>query len=357
MINLKEGTRLPTIEDYASVIMPSSVRQDHTPISNIGLVAGAPDDWMAVRVDYENRGERWSLLPGPEFSPRLYRGQNRRYDRTVASLFRLKNENEWLVASTRLVEFGWYVVQHPGFHAISEEEIGGLKGRVDWRVQGQHYGFPTEFLDTTRKKDVAEFFARCRPTGADPTEAWESVPPRDFDAVLYTIDIKRLIDESNNEAKIVPIGPSPFLRPYRQAAVGLRLNGKDFAQLPAVHEEPLKFSSQRARQLLTQFDYGHKLFPEDGMSEIAQRVLTGDDAPVTAVRATRRLIGRPYLLQEMCRRIELTGCRITDREPVIDDALIDRMEREWRVLAPEYFGRIKARGMCDSFRPQEDPDP
>ena len=352
MIQLREGAQLPTVEEYASVLMSMSVPQDHTPISNIGLVAGDPGDWMAVRIDIEDLGERWSLLPGPEFSPRLYRGQNRRYERTVASLFRLKNENEWVVASTQLTEFGWYVVQHPGFHALNQEEIGGLKGHVNLMVQGQHYGLATEFLDTTRNRDVAEFFARCRATdNKDPTEPWECVPQKEYDAVLYTVDLKELIHESSNEARIVPMGPSPFLRPYRQAAVGLRLHGADFVQLPAVQEERLPYSRERARHLLEQFDQGQFLFPKDALSELSQRILTADDLPAEAVRAARKLIGRPYLLQEICNRIEAAGFRVTDRDPLLDQTLASRLSSEWRALAPEYFARIKAREVCESYKP------
>lgn len=52
---------------------------------------------------------------------------------------------------------------HPGTSAITEMEIGGLKGFVDWIAQGQHYGIPTEYLDVTRSREIAEFLARKKP--------------------------------------------------------------------------------------------------------------------------------------------------------------------------------------------------
>lgn len=181
-----------------------------------------------------------------DFSPRLYRGQNRRYERTVASLFRLSTEIDWLVASIRLVEFAEHVFHHPGTQAIHQMEILGLKGWVDLLGQGQHYGIPTQYLDVTWNRDVAEFFARCRPTvNSDPTEPWEVLPQAEYDAVLYTVDVKTLVNSSDSEI-VVPMGPSPLLAAVPPGSCGIahqrygsRFHPGGDGRIPAIFPRPM----------------------------------------------------------------------------------------------------------------------
>jgi hypothetical protein len=339
------------MREYASMLMQTKAPIDHVWISNTGAVTGAPDDWFAVRFTAETGDEYWGLMPGPEFSPRLYRGQNRRYERTVASLFRLANETDWLVASIRLVEFGERVFRHPGTAAISGMEILGLKGRVDWIAQGQHYGLPTEYLDVTRSRDVGEFFARCCPTvDTDPTQPWEVLPRVGYDAVLYTIDVKKLVTGSESEI-VVPMGPSPLLRPNRQAAAGLRLKGTDLRSIPAVTEEPLPYSRDRAEVLLHRFDEGAILFPKDAMSEVSHEILTNRTLSADAVRAARRLTGRSFSLGEISEQASRAGYRIIKYQRLLDDEFIARLRQEWDEMASDYLARIKWRGASSSHTP------
>ena len=339
------------MSEYANLLMQTKASVDHVWISNIGLVTGAADDWFAIRFTARNGDTYWGLMPGPEFSPRLYRGQNRWYERTVASLFRLSSETDWLIASIRLVEFGEHVLRHPGTAAISGMEILGLRGRVDWIAQGQHYGIPTEYLDVTRNRDVAEFFARCRPTvDSDPTQPWEVLPRKAYDAVLYTVDVKKLVAGSDSEI-VVSMGPSPLLRPYRQAAVGLRLKGMDFGSIPAVTEESLPYSRDRAEALLDQFGGGASLFPKDAISGIAHEILTSEILTADAVRAARRLTGRSLLLAEIGERISGAGYRIVKNRPLPDDNRATRLQEEWNEMVPDYLSRIKWRGTAPSYAP------
>lgn len=343
--------QLPTMREYASMLVHTKSPVDHVWISNTGSVTGSPDDWFAIRFGTETGDQHWGLMPGPEFSPRLYRGQNKRYERTVASLFRLSSETDWLVASTRLVEFGEHVLRHSGTAAISEMEILGLIGRVDWIAQGQHYGIPTEYVDVTRNRAVAEFFARCRPTvDTDPTQPWEVLPQKAYDAVLYTVDVKKLINSSDSEI-VVPMGPSPLLRPYRQAAVGLRLKGTDFRSIPAVTEESLPYSRERAEELLDQFDAGRLLFPKDAMSEIAREILTSKTLTVDAVRTARRLTGRSLSLDEIGERLSRAGYRTVKNRRFLNDDRAARLQEEWQEMAPDYVSRIKWRGTAASYSP------
>lgn len=325
------------------MLLPAKAPIDHVDVSSHGLVTGAPDDWCAVRFQTENAGERWALMPGPEFSPRVYRGQNKRYERTVASLFRQANETEWFAASVQILEFGLYVMNHPGTVTITERTIGGLKGFVDWTAQGQHYGIPTEYLDVTRNREVAEFFARCRPTvDSDPTQPWEVVPESGYDAVLYTVDLKQLINSSDSDI-VAPMGPSPLPRAYRQAAAGLRLKGTDFCSLPSVTQEMLPYSRERAETLLTQFEGGAFLFPNDGLSRIARAILTDKIFTADAVKAARRMVGRPFSLSEISTRLSKAGYRIIKTQPKIDANLFNCLRAEWDEMATEYDSRIKWR--------------
>lgn len=71
---LPQGKRLPTKDDYPSLQMPFAYSQDKVNISNIGAVTESPDNWNVVSFQ-EGDEEDWALIPGHEFSPKLYRGQ------------------------------------------------------------------------------------------------------------------------------------------------------------------------------------------------------------------------------------------------------------------------------------------
>lgn len=84
-IHVPPGKHIPTIEHYAASLLPSEIEDDHCWINQYGCVTSEDtESLLVVQID----GKHFSLLPGPEFSPRLYRGQPNFYEECLPSLFR-----------------------------------------------------------------------------------------------------------------------------------------------------------------------------------------------------------------------------------------------------------------------------
>lgn len=79
------GKSIPTIDHYAALLLPFEIEDDHCRINQYGCVASEVSDSLCVVQTDEHH---FSLLPGPEFSPRLYRGQPAFYKECLPSLFR-----------------------------------------------------------------------------------------------------------------------------------------------------------------------------------------------------------------------------------------------------------------------------
>lgn len=82
-----QGKRLPTLEEYACNLLPSDfgVDSDNARINQFGAVTDAnPESVDVVQISPRH----FRFMPGPEFCPRLYRGQNGYYEPCIPSLYR-----------------------------------------------------------------------------------------------------------------------------------------------------------------------------------------------------------------------------------------------------------------------------
>ena len=130
---------------------------------------------------------------------------------------------ERCVAIGKWVELSAFMDHHPATHDLKQCRIGDLSFDLNIEAIAQHYGFRTRLMYFSRSKDVAMFFATCQ---YDPvTESY--APMRKGTAVLYTADLKGLIDHRKGDATFLPLGLEPLPRPEAQRALAVRLN-RDF---------------------------------------------------------------------------------------------------------------------------------
>lgn len=318
---------------------------DRLNIHPSGMVSVPEDIWMPIEIE----NGRWAAIPGPEFCTRLYRGQNTQHLPCRASMFRDPSVTEYLACVTKLAEFWMICDRHPGVVEVKDWTIAGCNASFAGESQAQHYELPTTLLDFSRSRDVAEFFARCRRVSAG-DRVWGRVPKSEFSAVLYTVDLALLLADKKTAAQFVPTGPSPFLRPYRQKAVGLYLRGDCLTKQPYVVEQVLDYSASRANELLKLFDGGRVLFPDDVMSRIAQRIKASRDIAREALKAAKIHIKAEKPLELLESDLITLGYTISDRNPLITGEEFNQMGVDWAQVRNEYLRDMRVRLYADHMQ-------
>lgn len=174
------------------------------------------------------------LLPAPEFSALLYRGQNNYFEVCKPTLSRRMTSSEKLKANLQKIEFLSALKTHPLVKIFQNKyfleryyHLPNYKLKIDYEAIAQHYEFKTNHLDFSRDKEVAMFFMTCN---YDPQNRKFTPISDDSMGVMYSYDFKLGI--LKNEHAINPIGFQPFSRPDKQKAFSIvfnrNLNFNDF---------------------------------------------------------------------------------------------------------------------------------
>lgn len=342
---ISEGKRLCRLKEYVGLLLPKESPVDHIDISPFGLVNDEPDAWCPV-----DAGDGfWAAMPGPEFCPRLYRGQNFRHIPCKASIFRNASVLNYLINIAKLLEFYWYCESHPGVNYLRSYEIMGKKGVIDFESQAQHYGLPTTIVDFSRSHDVADFFARCRKVTnkEDGLCLWEVIPKAEFGAVMYTVDLRKVLSDDRLRKNFILTGPSPFLRPHRQKAVGLQLRGDCLTKQAFVKEERLEYSEDRALELLEIFSAGRFLFPNDVMSPVARRLCETKEIFLEAFQAAVVHVQASAPLETLIEQAESLGYTFTRKMSLVQPKEWEKIEDEWLVVSQEISKTMRIRLVAD----------
>lgn len=348
MINAQPvGKRLMRLAELGALLMLARANNapDRLNIHPSGMVSVPEDIWMPVEIE----NGKWAAIPGPEFCTRLYRGQNARYLPCRASLFRLPSVTEYLACVAKQLEFWMICDHHPGVIEVKDWTIAGCQSSFEGESQAQHYGLPTTLLDFSRSRDVAEFFARCRRVpGKD--RIWEPLRESEFSAVMYTAELALLLADDKTAAQFVLTGPSPFLRPHRQKAVGLYLRGDCLTKQPYVVEQVLDYSAARTNELLELFDDGRVLFPDDAMSRIAHRIDASRDLAYEALKAAKIHMSAEKPLELLEKDLIALGYTISNRAPLITNEEFDQMRVDWAQVRNEYLQDMRIRWCADHMQ-------
>lgn len=221
------------------------------------------------------------LLPAPEFSPFLYRGENSN-TRNICkpTLFRNLKPEKKLIAILKKYEFLHAIKNHPLTHEFKNRyfltnysDFPNYKLKFDYEAIAQHYGFKTNHLDLTRDKNIAMFFM----TSKYLLNEKKYVPISDSSkkGILYTYDFK--LGVIQGEHSINPIGFQPFSRPDKQKAFSIIFNKNvDFNDFDYLKKEEFELSKKCCEEYYDMFEGGLKLFPRDEISELSQVIQDSD---------------------------------------------------------------------------------
>jgi hypothetical protein len=213
--------RIPTIKEYGSNLLPFVIQDDYCRINSLGCVTSENDTDLCVVQTDDNH---FSLLPGPEFSPRLYRGQTDFHDPCIPAIFRSMTPIGYLTALLKKYEFYKLIAgSHPIIGRLKNWLVDGKYFKIDFEGLSQHYEFATSMIDVTRSKDIALFFALCKKN--ETSNRYVPIIDENHEAVLYTVNLKALAENTNPNFHVIGFQPLP--RPDAQRAYALFVGYKE----------------------------------------------------------------------------------------------------------------------------------
>lgn len=218
------------------------------------------------------------IMLGNEFEPYLYRGENQKFEYFQPSLERelLRSEYDHCIAWIRANQFKRIFKLTP-YYQLQNIKLMGCNFEFDMEALAQHYEFKTNYIDLTKDKEVAEFFAYTyidKNGNYQPINDFEKYSPH-----LYRAKVSDLI--TYNKDLFTIVGFQAALRPLRQIAMALNLsNGNKTVRDDIFEEIPLETDAEiarkRAREIFDKFEQGKKLFPDEALKTLEDELKKED---------------------------------------------------------------------------------
>lgn len=233
-------------------------------INSYNIITDHNKDLLAV--DIGNKIAR--LMPGPEFAPFLYRGQNKYWEPCVPSLFRSSflsaqghDHIRFAINWMKTHEFLFVIYQHPAIEDLQNSSIACCKFEVNPVALLQHYGFSTQYLDFTRDESIAKFFAYC--IYDEENDSFAPILNFDnYEPVLYKIELRSLYENKKDALEVV--GFQGLKRPDRQKSFCLEFRQKyDLNKFPDIMIQHLPKDTQESIRIFEKFDGGKDLLPDE----------------------------------------------------------------------------------------------
>ena len=263
------------------------------------------------------------IIIGNQLDPRFFRGQNK--DCPLIPSFqrpKLLNDNvKHCVKYIKREEFKENFKLTPYFEILSKVEVLGSYFKFDLDAIAQHYGFATNYLDTTTDEQVAKFFAYTYYDKA----TRQYYPIQDFTNYQPTL----YITSTFHFEKLHPlaiVGFQAVLRPKQQKAMAIDASSENcissyFSRIP------LETNPKIAREIYEYFNGGKDLFPENELINVIE------------CKIKQKLELSKELFLEYCdkfckdkerlaKQLANNNYKIIDIKPHIDKKLAAKMQRE-----------------------------
>ncbi len=295
-----------------------------------------PNNFHAVGIDKSS----FRFMSGPELNYSLYRGQNKFYDLSYPSKYRISNENEILIANLKKIEFIHLLQAHPIIEELENIKIGKSKFSTDYDALAQHYGFATDYMDLTNDKNIAMFFATTYFNSE--TEKYEVIT-EDTEVVLYTVN--NLHPEAVDRINIVGLQALP--RPSVQKAFSVKLEElENFNKLSFVTYEKFICTKTISKSYFNMFEGGSKIFPNDIMDKKAQQVRHSSAISEKALNSYYKLYDIKSKEEKKKITSMLNNFDIKNKNNYLTKRELSSIRKNWAKRRMSFFEKISYRMSC-----------
>jgi hypothetical protein len=340
------GKRLPSIDEFACLLIQNGEANDHCLTNDWGLVTEPNND---ILIAVQTADQHFRFMPGPEFSPRLYRGETVFHQRCVPTIYRPGiSFVDHLFAICKQIELSRLMDLHPATVDLKDLRICDLSFDFNIEAIAQHYGFKTSLMDFSRSKDVAMFFATCE------HHSGIYSPLQNGTAVLYTADLKALInDRKELRTPFLPLGLEPLPRPEAQKALAVRLRpDENLNNMSWVSHEKVQITPELSQFYFEMFDGGKKLFPVNPFDEHVSSIRCSKLLPLDIVAFAMDqgfIPNHPQGLSGV-RNAFLNNAYQVELSPMtIDSKTIQSAKCDWDQKKDAYYKRVVIRKVCNHF--------
>lgn len=339
-INVPPGKRIPNTKEFGALLLSNNVQDDYCWINNYGCFTTKSKDALFV---VQTSDEHFSLLPGPEFLPRLYRGQTGFHNKCVPLLFREPiTQINYLTGLLKKYEFYKLMAGHPIIRYLQGWFIDGKYFKIDMEGISAHYEFMTPLLDFTRSKDIAMFFAVCE---KNEDNLYRPIIDESRDVVLYTVDLVALLGNNNSYFNVIGFQALP--RPDVQMAYSLVMGYKENLNLfPFITYEIFKVNRKQSEKYFDLFEGGAKLFPNDIVDDMSLEIKQSleIDREVLQFCFEKHLIPNSWAnISEVENFLKRFNYKVTDKCLKFTDELRSKIVEKWNANPPLYPARVKCR--------------
>lgn len=338
----ENGKRLVTREAYAHLLLSMEHERDDLLVNQYGAHT---DPEHGVIVPVETAPGRFRFMPGPEFGPRLYRGQSQFFAPCRPSLYR-RDAIEGMYWAAKTLELGALLWRHPVCEDFLSWNLEGLTFDLSLEAIAQHYGFPSVLLDFSRSKDVAMFFATCT---FDP-KAGKYYPTNSGIAVLYTANLRALLLDPKRVGTI-PLGFEPLPRPEAQLAFAVPLGlDEDLNHMAWVTAEKIELTPDLSRRYFDMFDGGKTLFPENPVDRQIEALRDSRSVSLSALKMAvtlNILPSHPHGVDGVIREFRAAGFDVPEIAASLDEPTIAAAASDWNNRRESFLNRIRIRGMSE----------
>jgi hypothetical protein len=337
-----KGKRLPTFDEYTGNLLPIEFKDDNCKINNYGCLTDNEGDYIAIRTG----DDKFRLMPGPEFSPRLYRGQNCYYPDCKPSIYRIKEYPKYVLNKIKLFEFIKLIGSSPIVGLMRNLKIMGCSFSVAFHGLAQHYELETEMLDFTRSKDISMFFALCEKNWK--SGCYEPILDETKEAVIYSLDIKKMV---NSGETVNIIGMQPLLRPYKQKACSINMRD-NLNTKPYITYTKIRVNKKEAVKYYEMFDGGKVLFPEEIVNNKANEIKKSRaiDKEVVDYMFKEKIFSESVNnTNDLVRVLKDEDVEITDKAAELSFSKDETvaMQNNWRIIESDLIKKIKVRAIVD----------
>lgn len=263
----RAGVKLPTIEQWIRMT------EESYSVCDIGFSGTVTEPYNFQGVFIDSGNNKFGIMPGHEYSPFIFRGQNRDFPHFLPSAKRFDFENiderirhciEWVNKKEFLETFELT----PYYHRCRKFQVVNCKYDFNLEAIAQHYEFISNYIDLTRDLNVALFFAY---TFYDKHS--QSYRPVDdftfYSPTLYVSNLKTW--SSATTEKLRAISFQALLRPHVQKALALDMQNIDEKELKFKKYE-LPKSQAFASEVFYNCKRGNIYFPNDIIGRLEYQI-------------------------------------------------------------------------------------
>lgn len=232
-----------------------------------------PTDKEGIIVRVTNN--KFRILLGAEYEPYLYRGENNEFNYFQPSLQRYEYLSpDFCLAWIKKEQFKEGFKQTAYYNELLKLRVLNYSFDFDLEAIAQHYEFKTNYIDVTRSRDVAEFFAY---TYWDVDNKCYMPITANYSPRLYRAKMADVIKYNPKIFQIV--GFQACLRPLRQQAMALDISSGNCTIRDDLFETIiLENSDKKAKEVFDKFEGGKLLFPNERIVDLKNKI---EDSKIT----------------------------------------------------------------------------